>query len=80
MERGDVADHQRAQRAVYDLPDDYFTPFVPKGLALTEDAVTAVAAKHIDPDRLLTVIVGDRDKLAPSLKALELGDIADLAP
>ena len=80
FETADQIARAAAQLALYDLPDDYFTTFVPKVLALTEDAVTAVAAKHIDPDRLLTVIVGDRDKLAPSLKALELGDIADLAP
>ncbi|HEX4567888.1 MAG TPA: pitrilysin family protein, partial [Vicinamibacterales bacterium] len=80
FETADQIARAGAQLALYDLPDDYFTTFVPKVLALTEDAVTAVAAKHIDPDRLLAVIVGDRDKLAPSLKALELGDIADVAP
>jgi len=80
FETADQIARAAAQLALYDLPDDYFTTFVPKVLALTEQAVTAVAAKHIDPDRLLAVIVGDRDKLAPSLKALELGDIADVAP
>jgi zinc protease len=80
FETADQIARAAAQLALYDLPDDYFTTFVPKVLALTEDAVTAVAAKHIDPDRLLAVIVGDRDKLAPSLRALELGDIADVAP
>jgi predicted Zn-dependent peptidase len=80
FETADQIARAGAQLALYDLPDDYFTTFVPKVLALTEEAVTAVAAKHIDPDRLLAVIVGDRDKLAPSLKALELGDIADVAP
>ena len=49
-------------------------------MALTEEAVTAVAAKHLDPDRLLSVIVGDRDKLSPSLRALDLGDVVDVAP
>jgi hypothetical protein len=38
-----------------------------------------VAARHIDPARLLTVIVGDREKVLPSLKQLDLGDIADVA-
>jgi predicted Zn-dependent peptidase len=80
FETADQIARAAAQLALFDLPDDYFTTFVPKVLALTEDAVTAVAAKHIDPDRLLAVIVGDRDKLAPSLKALELGDIVDVAP
>jgi predicted Zn-dependent peptidase len=48
-----------AQLALYDLPDDYFSTFVPKILALTADDLTRVAAMHIDPKRLTTVIVGD---------------------
>ncbi len=68
-----------AQLALYQLPDDYFTTFVPKILALDEEAVTAVAAKHIDPSRLLTVVVGDRDKILPSLRALDMGEIADIS-
>jgi len=79
FETADQIARAAAQLALYDLPDDYFSTFVPKVLSLTEEAVTAVAAKHIDPDRLLAVIVGDRDKLAPSLRALDLGDIADVA-
>jgi zinc protease len=68
-----------AQLALYEQPDDYFTTFVPKILALDEEAVTAVAAKHIDPSRLLTVVVGDRDKILPSLRALDMGEIADIS-
>jgi zinc protease len=79
FETADQVARAAAQLALYDLPDDYFTTFVPKVLALTEDQVTAVAAKHIDPARLLTVVVGDRDKLMPSLKALDLGDVDDVS-
>jgi len=79
FETADQVARAAAQLALYDLPDDYFTTFVPKVMALTEDAVTAVAAKHIDPDRLVAVIVGDRDKLGPSLRALDLGEIADVS-
>jgi len=78
FETADQIARAAAQLALYELPDDYFTTFVPKVLALTEEAVTAVAAKHIDPARLLSVIVGDRDKLSPSLRALDLGEIADI--
>jgi zinc protease len=79
FETADQIARAGAQLALYGLPDDYFTTFVPKVLALTEDAVMAAAAKHIDPARLLSVIVGDRDKLSPSLKALDLGDLADVS-
>jgi predicted Zn-dependent peptidase len=68
-----------AQLALYDLPDDYFSTFVPRVLALGEAEVTAAAYKHIDPSRLLAVVVGDREKLTPALRTLELGEIADVA-
>ena len=79
FETADQVARGAAQLALYDLPDDYFTTFVPKVLSLTEQDVTAIAAKHIDPSRLLTVVVGDRDKLTPSLAALELGDVDDVS-
>jgi predicted Zn-dependent peptidase len=79
FETADQIARGAAQLALYDLPDDYFTTFVPKVLALTEDQVTATAAKHIDPSKLLTVVVGDREKLMPSLKALDMGDVSDVS-
>ena len=44
-----------------------------------ETEVMAAAVKHIDPARLIAVVVGDREKLMPSLKTLELGDVTDVA-
>jgi zinc protease len=69
-----------AQLALFDLPDDYFSTFVPKVLAVDEAAVTRVAEQYIDPSRLLTVIVGDREKVAPALPRLNLGAASELAP
>jgi predicted Zn-dependent peptidase len=63
-----------AQLALYDLPDDYFTRFVPTVRSLTRDDVTRAAARYIDPARLLTVVVGDRDKVAPTLAKFGLVD------
>ena len=79
FETADQVARGAAQLALYDLPDDYFTTFVPRVLALNEDEVTAIAAKHIDPDRLLSVVVGDRDKLMSSLKGLDMGDVSDVS-
>jgi zinc protease len=79
FETADQIARGAAQLALYELPNDYFSTFVPKVLALTAQEVTETAARHIHPDRLLTVIVGDRDRLMASLKALELGDIADVS-
>jgi predicted Zn-dependent peptidase len=68
-----------AQLALYELPDDYFTTFVPRVLAVGEHDVTRVAQAHIDPERLLTVVVGDREKVGPTLGELDLGDVSDVA-
>jgi zinc protease len=68
-----------AQLALYELPDDYFTTFVPKVLAVSEHDVTRVAQAHIDPERLLTVVVGDREKVGPTLGELNLGEVSDVA-
>ncbi|MFL6278630.1 MAG: M16 family metallopeptidase [Vicinamibacterales bacterium] len=69
-----------AQLALYDLPDDYFSTFVPKVLAVDEVAVTRAAEQYIDPSRLLTVIVGDREKVAAALPRLNLGTASELIP
>jgi predicted Zn-dependent peptidase len=78
FETADQIARAAAQLALYDLPDDYFTRFVPTVLALSEKDVTRVAAEHVDPARLLTVIVGDREKVAPTLSSLGLGDVSEI--
>jgi zinc protease len=79
FETADQVARGAAQLALYGLPDDYFTTFVPKVQALDEQRVMNIAAAHIDPPRLLTVVVGDRDKILPSLKALDMGEVADVS-
>jgi zinc protease len=67
------------QLALYGLPDDYFTTFVPKVLAVDQNEVTRVAQDYLAPGRLLTVIVGDRDKVGPTLEGLNLGEVSEVA-
>jgi predicted Zn-dependent peptidase len=69
-----------AQLALYDLPDDYFSTFMPRVLAVDAAAVTHAATRYIDPSRLLTVIVGDRDKVGPGLPRLNLGAVTEVVP
>ena len=80
FETADQLARAAAQLALYGLPDDYYTTFVPRVLSLTEADITAVARKHIDPSRLAAVIVGDRDKAAPDLARLGLGDVMETPP
>jgi zinc protease len=67
------------QLALYGLPDDYFTTFVPKVMRVNQADTTRVAQDHIDPNRLVTVIVGDREKIAPTLEVLNLGEASEVA-
>lgn len=78
FETAEQISRSAAQLALYGLPDDYFTTFVPRILALDEHDVTRAAATHVDPSKLLTVIVGDREKVGPGLARLNLGEAAEL--
>ena len=61
------------QIALYDLPDDYFVHFVPNVERVTTADVTRAAAAHLDPARLVTLVVGDLEAVADDLGRLGLG-------
>ena len=71
FETAEQVAHAVAQMALFDLPDDYYSQFVPCVEGVTIDAVTAATVQHVHPDRLTTLIVGDLDRIS--------GDLADLA-
>lgn len=52
------------------LPPDYFTRLLAAVSATTPADITRVAAQHIDPSRLLIVVVGPADALAEPLRAI----------
>jgi predicted Zn-dependent peptidase len=62
-----------AQLAVDHLPDDTFDRFVPGILAVGADALVDTATRHLHPDELIVVAVGDRAALEPALSAVGLG-------
>ncbi|HKB09235.1 MAG TPA: pitrilysin family protein [Vicinamibacterales bacterium] len=68
------------QIALYDLPDDYFAQFVSRIEAVTTQDVSRVMTRHLDPARLVTVVVGDLEAVGADLAALADGDPAVLAP
>ena len=68
-----------AQLALYGLPDTYFQEFMPKVNAVSADDVTRVAATHLDPARLTTLVVGDHSAIAESLSRL-VGDALVISP
>ena len=68
-----------AQLVLYNLPDTYFEEFVPKVNAVDANEVTRVAQRHLDPSRVVTLIVGDHHAISESLKTLQLGEPAVLS-
>ena len=69
-----------SQLALYDLPDNYFDEFVPCVERVTADEVTRVMARHLDPARLTTLVVGDFDRIGGDLAQLGFGEPAVLPP
>jgi zinc protease len=62
------------QLALYDLPEDYFVQFVPTIERVTREDVVRVMEQHLDPARLVTLVVGDFDAIGQDLGRLDLGD------
>lgn len=69
-----------AQIARHGLADDHYTTFVTRIRAVTPDAATDALYRHLDPDRLTTLVVGDTDAVRDDLAGLSLGDPVVLAP
>lgn len=63
-----------ASLALHNLPDSYFEEFVPRVEAITTDDIARVAAQYLDTSRMVTLVVGDHEKVAPELITLELGE------
>ncbi|HET9832530.1 MAG TPA: pitrilysin family protein, partial [Vicinamibacterales bacterium] len=69
-----------AQLALFNLPEDFYSEFVPRIEALSPDEVTQAAARHLDPSRLTTLVVGDVDPTSQEFGRLGLGTPELLAP
>ena len=80
FETGEQIGRGALQLALYDLPDDYFEQFVPRIERVTAADVSRVMARHLDPARMVTLVVGDLDAIGPDLGALGLGDPVVLPP
>ena len=69
-----------AQLSLFDLPDTFYSDFVPRIESLTPDEVTAAASRHLDPSRLTTLVVGDVDPASQEFARLGLGAANLVAP
>jgi zinc protease len=59
----------------FGFPDNYFDVYPEKIRSLQLSQVTAAAKKVLRPDRLVWVVVGDREKIEPGIRELGYGDI-----
>ena len=63
------------QMVTYGLDDRYFDTYAQRIRALTIPDATTAAQETIRPDHLVWVIVGDRAKIEPGIRELNLGEI-----
>jgi zinc protease len=60
----------------FGLPDDYFNTFSQRVRALGLDDVNGIAKKVIHPGNLVWVVVGDRAKIEPGIRELNIGEVS----
>jgi zinc protease len=61
---------------LFDLPLDYYQTLPARIDAITANDVLDVAKKHLVPERMVVVAVGDRSKIESQISKLNLGTIA----
>ena len=59
----------------YDLPDTYFKEYPGRILGMKTEDVQDAARSVLKPNSLVWVVVGDKAKIEPSVKALGWGDV-----
>ena len=59
----------------FGLPDDYYDTYAGKVRALKTSDVNEAAKAVIHPDNMIWVVVGDRAKIEPGIKELNLGEL-----
>ncbi len=64
-----------SELVTYGLPDTYFNDYVTNILAVTKEQAQAAAKKHIDPEKVAIIVVGDREKVEAGIRALNLGQV-----
>lgn len=63
------------QLYIFKLPDSYYAMLPSRFAAVTPAQVTQAAQDHIHPKQMIVIAVGDRAKIEPGLKELNLGPI-----
>ena len=64
-----------AEMIVHDLPEDYYRSYRDRVRQVAPEEAVQAARRHLRPDELCTVVVGDAAAVAPQLEALGTGEV-----
>jgi zinc protease len=65
---------------IYHLPLDYYKTLPEKLMSVTASQTSEVAKKYVDPNNMFLILLGDKAKIEPGVKALNLGPIEYWSP
>ncbi|HEX8142809.1 MAG TPA: insulinase family protein [Pyrinomonadaceae bacterium] len=60
-----------ADVVLYELPDDYFNRYIGNIRDVSREAVADAALRYLDPSKMITLVVGDREAIEPELRSLD---------
>jgi len=69
-----------AQVYIYDLGLDYYSHLAERVQAVTADQTLAAAKKYLVPERMVIIAVGDRGKIEPELRKLNVAPVEIVSP
>jgi len=69
-----------AQLYIYDLGLDYYSHVAERVQAVTADQALEAAKKYLVPERMVIVAVGDREKIEPELRKLNVAPVEVVSP
>jgi len=64
--------------AYYDYPSDFIFQYRRELQAVTPDSVQQAANRHLKPDQIITVVVGNEAEIDPPLQALGQGEVTSV--
>ena len=62
----------------YGLPKDYYVTYSDVVRNASDAQVNAAAKKFVSPGQIVWVVIGDREKIEPGIKSLNLGEVVQL--
>ena len=63
---------------LHSLPDNYFNTYLQNVNSVSMDSVNDAAKKYISPEQVITVLVGEKDKIINQLDELKLGEVIEV--